>query len=216
MKKLLIYGAGFFDVVKLIEAINRSKPAWTILGFLDDTPELKGRSLNGYPVLGGRELLPEYVKQAETYFFNNVNGTRSGCRQIAELLASYQCRVPSLVHPAIDLSYVKVGSGCIIPEGCVLGANVTIGDHVTLRYGAVISHDVRIEDLVLIGPGATIGGRAVLKTGCTIGAGATVMREHTVGEFSTVGAGAVVTRDVAPSTTVAGVPAKNINAGGKS
>ena len=208
MKRILIYGAAVFDVVKLIEAINRMNSAWEILGFLDDTPSLKGKLINGYPVLGGRELIPEFVNQAGTYFFNNVNGTRPDCRHVVDLLISYNCKIPSLVHPTIDLNYVKLGSGCIIPEGCALSANVTIGDHVTVRNGSTISHDVTIEDFVLLGPGATIGGRAILRKGCLIGAGATVLFEAEVGEFSTVGAGAVVTKNVAPYKTVAGVPAK--------
>jgi sugar O-acyltransferase (sialic acid O-acetyltransferase NeuD family) len=210
MKRILIYGAAVFDVIKLIEAINRIKPAWEILGFLDDTPELKGQFINGYPVLGGRKLIPDFVNQTDTYFFSNVNGTRSGCQHVVNLLISYNCKIPSLVHPTIDLNYVKLGSGCIIPEGCALSSNVAIGDHVTLRNGCTISHDVSIEDFVLIGPGATIGGRAILKKGCLIGAGATVLFESRIGEFSTVGAGAVVTKDVAPYKTVIGVPAKEI------
>jgi sugar O-acyltransferase (sialic acid O-acetyltransferase NeuD family) len=210
MKQLLIYGAAFFDVVKLVDAINRVNPTWNILGFLDDTPELKGRSINGYPVLGGRKLIPEFVNQTETYFFNNVNGTRSSCQKVVNLLISHHCKIPGLIHPAIDLNYVQVGSGCIIQEGCVLGANVIIGDHATLRYGCVISHDVTVEDFVLVGPGATLGGRVTIKKGCLIGAGATVLLEKTVGEFSTIGAGAVVNKNVAPHTTVVGVPAKEI------
>jgi sugar O-acyltransferase (sialic acid O-acetyltransferase NeuD family) len=212
MKKILIYGSSFFDVIKLIEAINRVSKTWSVLGFLDDTPGAKGKVIHGYPVLGGRKLIPEYVRQKDVYFFNNVNGTRAGNRHILELLDTYGCKIASLVHPGIDLAYVQIGSGCIVPEGCVIGANVFIGDHVTLRYGCVISHDVTIEDLVMLGPGVTIGGRAVLKKGCLIGAGATVLAENRVGEFSTVGAGAVVIKEVASHKTVAGVPAKEVGA----
>jgi sugar O-acyltransferase (sialic acid O-acetyltransferase NeuD family) len=210
MKKILIYGSSFFDVIKLIEAINRVSPTWTVLGFLDDTPGIKGKSIHGYPVLGGRELVMEYADRQETYFFNNVNGTRAACQKILELLMSAHCKFATLAHPGVDLNYVKVGAGCIIPEGCVIGANVVIGDHVTLRYGCVISHDVTIEDLVLLGPGVTVGGRAILKKGCLIGAGATVLLETKVGAFSTVGAGSVVIKEVAPRRTVAGVPAREV------
>lgn len=210
MKQILIYGAGFFDVMKLLEAINRSRPTWTILGFLDDTPELQGRSIHGYPVLGGRDLLPEYADRQDVYVFNNVNGSRAGARHVADLLKSYDCRIPNLIHPSIDLNYVQLGFGCIIPEGCVLGADVTMGDFVTLRYGCVISHEVTIGDFVLLGPGATVGSRVCLKNGSLIGAGATVLVGNTVGEFGIVGGGAVVTAPVAPGATVAGVPAKEI------
>lgn len=210
MKKILIYGSSFFDVIKLIEAINRATPTWAVLGFLDDTPALKGKALHGYPILGGRDLIPRYASRKDVYCFNNVNGSRAACQQIVKLLGSHGCKFATLTHPGVDLNYVQVGSGCIIPEGCVIGANVLIGDQVTLRYGCVVSHDVTIEDLVLLGPGVTIGGRATLKKGCLIGAGATVLLENTVGEFSTVGAGAVVNKEVLPHKTVAGVPAKEI------
>lgn len=210
MKKILIYGAGFFDVMKLVEAINRCRPTWTILGFLDDTPELKGRSIHGYSVIGGRDLIPEYANRKSVYVFNNVNGSRAGAQHVADLLKSHDCRIPNLIHPSIDLNYVQIGIGCIIPEGCVLGANVTMGNFVTMRYGSVISHEVNIGDFVLIGPGATVGSRVCLKKGSLIGAGATVILGNTVGEFGIVGGGAVVTTPVASGVTVAGVPAKEI------
>ena len=117
VKKIVIYGAAVFDVVKLIESVNRATPTWEMLGFLDDTPGLKGQYISGYRVFGGRELIPEFVSQADTYFFSNVNGTRPNCQHVVNLLISHHCKIPTLVHPAIDLNYVRIGSGCIVPEG---------------------------------------------------------------------------------------------------
>lgn len=210
MKKLYIYGASYGDVVKLVDAINRVTPSWTISGFLDDTRELRGKTAMGYTILGGRELLPELAGLDEAYFFNNVNGTRAGNRHVAEVLDSYHCHIPSLIHPSIDVNYVEVGRGCIIPDGCVVGANVSIGDFVTIRYGCVISHDVKIGNYVLLGPGVSIGGRATVHNGCVIGTGATLLMETTVHEGATVGAGTVVVRDVPGHATVVGVPGKEI------
>jgi len=211
MNTIIIYGAAFGDVVKLIDAINRFEASWIVSGFLDDTRELRGKFLMGYPILGGRELLPDLATREGIFFINNVNGSRDGNRAIAALLDASQCTVPTLIHPYVDLAYVTIGRGCIIPDGCVIGANVTIGDFVTLRYGSVISHDAKIGDHVLIGPGATVGGRVVINRGCEIGAGATIKMETTIGEGATVGAGTVVIRDVLPGTVVAGVPGKEIH-----
>lgn len=210
MRKIFIYGASYGDVIKLIDAINRVTPSWAVSGFLDDTRELWGKTFMSSRILGGRELLPDLIKEEDASFFNNVNGTREGNRHIAELLDSYHCRIPSLVHPSIDMNYVTIGRGSIIPEGCVVGANVMIGDFVTVRYGSVLSHDVEIGDNVLIGPGVSVSGKVKIKRGCIIGTGATILMKTTIGEWATVGAGTVVIRDVAAHSTVAGVPGKEI------
>lgn len=206
MKKLVIFGAAFFDLIKLVDAINRENPTWQILGFLDDTKELQGKAFFNYPVLGGREMIEELVNE-DTYFFNNVSGHWSRSKLVADMLDSYGCQIATLIHPNIDINYVEIERGCILPEGCVVGGNTTLGSFVTVRLRSLLSHDVEVGDHVFIGPGVTIGGKAILKKGCFIGAGATVMLERTIGEGSVVGAGAVVTKDVPDGVTVAGVPA---------
>ena len=41
-KELIIYGAGYPDIVKLIHAINQKEHTWDIKGFIDDTPDKQG------------------------------------------------------------------------------------------------------------------------------------------------------------------------------
>jgi sugar O-acyltransferase (sialic acid O-acetyltransferase NeuD family) len=207
MQNLVIYGASYFDLIKLIDAINRNKPTWNLLGFLDDTAEKQGESYFGFPVLGGREVIPELVSRG-CGFFNNVCGHWSRSKKISQLLENNHCDVVNLVHPGIDLNYVEMGKSIILPEGCLVGSGTVIGDFLSARLGVLISHDVVIEGHVFIGPGVTIGGGAILRKGSFIGAGATIMLGLEVGEKAVVGAGAVVTKDVAANTVVAGVPAK--------
>jgi UDP-2-acetamido-3-amino-2,3-dideoxy-glucuronate N-acetyltransferase len=51
-----------------------------------------------------------------------------------------------------------------------------------------------------------------VRHGASIGSGAVIRCGVTIGEHSMIGAGAVVTHDVPPYATVAGVPARVINA----
>lgn len=208
MKKLIIYGASFLDVIKIVDAINRKEPTWEIQGFLDDNMEIQGSIIMGYPVLGGKEALKKLSRQKNTFFFVNISSHWSRLQSMADLLDSYQCEIATIVHPSIDMNYVRIGKGCILSDGCLVGSNSVIGDFVFARLGSLISHDVIVEDYAFIGSGVNIGSDAVLKRGCYIGSGATIMRKMTVGENAIVGAGAVVTKNVPPDVTVAGVPAK--------
>ena len=86
-------------------------------------------------------------------------------------------------------------------------------DHAT---GIVIGETSVIEDNVSILQQVTLGGTGneqgdrhpKIKSGVLISAGAKVLGNITIGESAKIGAGSVVLQDVAPHTTVVGIPAR--------
>ena len=212
-RPLAIFGSHYRDLVKLISAINRNHPAWDLLGFVDDRTEAQGDSIFGYPVLGSRNYL--LAGHKDVLVFNNVCGKEKNARAVASWLENNNFSVASLIHPGIDVEYVEIGRGAILPEGCVLGSGTRIGDFFTGRLHVVISHDVEIRDFVFMGPGTVVGSEVTLEDGAFIGAGATIMAGKTVGANSVVGAGALVNNDVPPGVTVAGVPARVVKQVGR-
>ncbi|WP_236034897.1 NeuD/PglB/VioB family sugar acetyltransferase [Alkalihalobacterium elongatum] len=211
MKNLYLLGAHFFEIVKLIDAINSETPTWKIAGFLEDRKNPHKEIINNYPYLGPTSNISKIPKDENNYFINNSDEMKV----YSQLLLRENCNIPNLIHPTIEMKYVEIGKGCIIPKGCIVGSNTKLGNFVTARYNSLISHDVTVEDNVVIAPGAKVVGRAILKRNCFIGAGATVLNEVTVGEGAVVGAGAVVTKDVPPGVVVVGVPASIIKKGDK-
>jgi serine O-acetyltransferase len=107
---------------------------------------------------------------------------------IAMITAGVSIGDPVLMHPGVYIVHGQVVADGIVEihTGAILRPWITIG----LRRGSVV--------------GPTIGPRA------RIGTGAKVLGAVTVGEGANVGANAVVLEDVAPGTTVVGVPAKPV------
>ena len=102
----------------------------------------------------------------------------------------------------------------IHPAAQILGGVMI--DHAT---GVVIGETTQIEENVSIFQGVTLGGKGnergdrhpKIKKGVSIYASSTILGNITIGENSTVAAGSLVLKDVDPNTTVAGIPAKELN-----
>lgn len=98
------------------------------------------------------------------------------------------------IHPA-----AKIGRGVMFDHatGIVIGETAVVEDNVSI-----------LQSVTLGGTGNESGDRhPKVRSGVLIGAGAKVLGNIEVGTGAKIGAGSVVLRDVAPHTTVAGVPA---------
>lgn len=99
----------------------------------------------------------------------------------------------------IDLS-CKIGGGLMIPHP----------NGVVIHPAAVIGPNCLIFQQVTIG--VTTGGVPIIGGHVDIGAGAKILGNIKLGDHSRVGANAVVLNNVEPHDTVAGIPAKSIEA----
>jgi serine O-acetyltransferase len=103
------------------------------------------------------------------------------------------------IHPG-----ARVGRGVFIDHGTgiVIGETAVVGDDVSMLHGVTLG-----------GTGKESGDRhPKIGNGVLLGAGATVLGNVRVGAGARVAAGSVVLREVAPHTTVAGVPAHLVGA----
>jgi acetyltransferase-like isoleucine patch superfamily enzyme len=100
----------------------------------------------------------------------------------------------------------------VVSAGALVCAHCQIGDSVILNTGCIVDHESLIGTATHICPGARLAGRVVVESGAFVGIGATIIQSVRIGYEAVVGAGAVVISDVAPMSTVVGVPAKETKA----
>ncbi len=211
MSGIVIVGTG---------GMGREAAAWiadagrgdSVLGFLDDDPGTHGTEVAGLPVLGGREWLAADA-QGDVEVVVALGGPAARAGFVGHLDALDR-RLATVVHPSASIGpRCEVGQGAIICPGAVLTCDVTLGRAVIVNYGAMMGHDGVLGDAVFVAPGAHLAGNVTVRTQADVGIGASVIQGVTVGERAVVGAGAVVIRDVAPDSTVVGVPARPIRGG---
>jgi len=108
----------------------------------------------------------------------------------------------------------RMATGIEIHPGAKIGRRLFI-DH---GMGVVIGETAEIGDDVTLYQGVTLGGTTLhhgkrhptLDDGVIVGSGAQILGGFTVGKGARVGANAVVLAEVAPGTTVVGIPAKAV------
>lgn len=103
------------------------------------------------------------------------------------------------IHPG-----AKIGERFFLDHGfSVIGETAQIGDDVTIYQNVTLGGT---------NPSTGVAGKRhpTIGSGVVIGSGAQVLGPIEVGEGAKIGANSVVTKDVAPGSTVVGIPAKPV------
>ena len=123
---------------------------------------------------------------------------KAGRRHLALYFQSLASEIFGVdIHPA-----AKFGGGILLDHATsfVAGETSVVDDNVSI-----------LHEVTLGGTGSETGDRhPKVRSGVLIGAGAKLIGNITIGEGAKIGAGSVVLDDVAPHTTVVGVPARPI------
>jgi sugar O-acyltransferase (sialic acid O-acetyltransferase NeuD family) len=211
VKKIAVFGAGGFglEIAMLIEHINEISHQWKLIGFFDDG-EPEGKTINGYPILGGTERLNRW---ASDLFLVLALGLPKTKRDVLGEIQNKKISYPVLIHPSVITGakkYVTFGEGSIICAGTIITTNISIGRHVTLNLSCTVGHDTEIGDFSSFMPTCNISGEVRIGEGNFWGTGAKVINRKVVGNNVIVGAGSVVIEDVPDNVTVVGNPARVI------
>jgi sugar O-acyltransferase (sialic acid O-acetyltransferase NeuD family) len=215
VRDLVIVGAGGLarETASAVRALNRVRPSFRLVGYLDDDPGLRGREFVGAPVLGGLELVSD-LPAATAFVICTATSRDLWIRQrLADRLRLPADRYAVVVHPS-----AQVGEGCVVGPGSVLlaqvvlTADVRVGAHVAVMPHTVLTHDCVLDDHVTVASGVRVSGGVRVAPAAYLGTGALIREGRTVGAGSIVGMGAVLLHDVPAGEVWAGNPARRLRA----
>jgi len=208
MKNIIVFGAGEFGT--LIQNVMSYNQDFQIAAFGDDNLDKTKITTGDVPLFNQGDLF-QFAKENEIKTAimaigdNRVRGVKYN------LFKDAGFEMLSIVHPkALIDTEVVYGDNVIIEMGTAIHTHSTIGNNVFLGGDAMIGHHNTIGDHVLVGGNVSFGGAVIVEDYVSIGVGASIKPGVRLGKGCTVGVGAAVVKDVAPGTTVVGVPAKPI------
>lgn len=211
MRDLVIVGAGGHgrETLDIVEALAGDDAPWNFLGFADDGRGVADRLARRHASIVGSVAALEHLDAAVVIGIGD-SSTRA---EMDALLTGWGRESATLVHPLASVaSDNRIAPGVVIAAGARVTTNVTLGRHVHLNVNAVVSHDCSVGDHTTLSPGVCLNGEVVIGAGVFLGTGAIVTPGCSIGDGAVIGAGAVVVGDVAPDTTMVGVPARAVGA----
>lgn len=207
MKKLVVIGAGGYaqEVLWVVDDINSQSQVWDFLGFIDPLrSSRKGELHYDRPILGGWDDVKE---ESDIYFACGIGNPASREKECTEA-ERRGYRPAALVHPSVICArHVQIGEGTVIGAGSIISPYAKLGRHCALNLGVTIGHNAHVGDFCVISPGVQVLGGVTLKQNVFLGANAAIFPGRTVGAEAVVGANSFLLTNLAPSTSVVGVPA---------
>lgn len=192
-----------------LEMFEHLTETYRVAAFLDDNPDLAGRSFEGVPVLPMTRL----ADFPEARVLMMIGSQRSiGLRDgIIRRMGLARERFATIIHPRAHVSrFARLGAGTVIFPGVVVTANAVIGNHVMILPNSVIHHDVAVGDHSLIGSNVTVAGHCRIGRACYVGSASSLRNGAEIGDGAVVGMAANVLGAVAPGAIVIGNPAREM------
>lgn len=211
MKRTVIVGAGgmALETAWLIERINRKKPQFQIVGYVDDNPNAATESTMRYPYLGTTEALLN--EDTETNVVIAIGKPAARVSISEKLRENKHLFFPNIICDSVFIDTTnQIGSGNIIFSHVKITVDIVIGDFNIIGFHTTIGHGTKIESYNSFYPNATISGNCVIGNQNEFGTGSNIIQNIHLTHKVIIGAGTVVIRNPNSDSTIVGSPAREI------
>lgn len=211
MKDILIYGFGGFghEVACLLNHINKVKPTWNILGYIDDGVE-EGNECRYGKVLGNIDTLNAWDKPVSVVI---AIGSVKYLELLPKKISNINVDFPNIIAPNVfffDEDDVRMGKGNIVTFGCRMSCNIEMGDFNVLNGCVSLGHDVKLGSYNVMYPEIRISGQTTIGSRNFFGARTFVAQCLKIKDDTRFAAGSIVLRNPKPGFLYMGNPAKKI------
>jgi sugar O-acyltransferase (sialic acid O-acetyltransferase NeuD family) len=191
MKDIVLIGGGGHckAVIDVIEQEGR----FNIIGIIDK-PELLGKNVLGYPIIGNDSELNNLVKRCKNVLIT-IGQIRNSLPRINlfDTVLKLGFTLPSVISPRAYVSkYASIGKGSVIMHDVVVNAGAKIGDNCIINTKSIVEHGSNIGNHCHISTNAVINGDVVVGNGSFIGSGAVTKEGIRINDNFFAKAGSVV------------------------
>ncbi len=209
MKEIVIVGSGGFakEVAFLIDEINKKKPQWEILGYIDK----KVGGYNGkYRVFNHDEWLLKTGKEVNVVF--GIGDPELINKLARKFKENSNLKFPNLIHPNVigDWERISLGEGNIVCAGNIFTTGIKIGSFNIFNIDSTIGHDVMLGSCNVINPSVNISGGIEVGDEVLIGTGCQILQYVKIASHSVIGAGSLVRKEISEPGVYVGVPATKL------
>jgi len=208
MKKIAIVGSGGYaaEIKYLIDAINKDKPQWDLLGFIDDWGKQKGEEfIDGYKVIGTIEDLNS-IK--EELFVAIAIGNPQYVKNAVEKIHNPIIKFANLFHPSAEINSTNIGFGNIICFDSFISCNATIGNFNLFNTRCAVGHDTKIGNFNVFNPNTQISGNVSIGDENFWGLNSSILQKIRVGNGNKIGGHSFVITNIKDNSSYFGIPAK--------
>jgi len=212
MEDIVIIGTGGLatEVKYLIDAINKDKAHWNLLGFIDDWG-LKRKNdeiIDGYKHIGSIEDLNN---TSGNIFVVLAFGKSQYIKEAVEKISNPNIKFANLIHPSVEINSIEnIGYGNIICFGSFISCNVKVGNFNFFNTKCAVGHDVCIGSFNIFNPNSQISGSVTIGNENLWGLNSSVIQGKKIGNNNVIGACSFVLRNIGNNESLFGIPAKKL------
>ena len=178
MKNIFLVGGGGHCVSCIDVILAEGK--YQIRGIFD-LPDRRGTTVLGVPILGGDELIEEYLAD-ENYFLVTVGQIRSPNTRmdIFENVKKKGGIFATVISPRAYVSpFATIKEGSIVMHDALVNANAFVGFNCIINTKALIEHDAEVQSHCHISTASVINGGCRIEEGAFVGSNS-VLKEGLV------------------------------------